>query len=123
LLRRLLFLLFLPQLCHIQVSSQIPDLPTFNSHAIEANIHRIPGLSDSFIAMNDDFFLTAPWHLADFVHEDGSEVSCMQLFVLCVIHGRVLLNSAQLVLQQQWQQRRQQHPPHTWPQQQLNSHE
>jgi hypothetical protein len=40
------------------------------------NIHRIPGLSDSFTAMNDDFFLTAPWNLADFVHEDGSEVSC-----------------------------------------------
>lgn len=29
-------------------------LPTFSSPAIEANIHRIPGLSKKFIYMNDD---------------------------------------------------------------------
>ena len=36
----------------------IPDkyLPTFSSHPIELNIHRINGLSEKFIYMNDDFF-------------------------------------------------------------------
>ena len=31
-------------------------LPTFNSHAIEACLHRINGLSEHFIYMNDDVF-------------------------------------------------------------------
>lgn len=35
-------------------------LPTFNSRAIETMIWRIPGLSEHFILMNDDFFITAP---------------------------------------------------------------
>ena len=34
-------------------------LPTFNSHAIESVLHRIPGLSDQFIYMNDDVFLSS----------------------------------------------------------------
>ncbi|TJY67435.1 hypothetical protein E4J89_15250 [Arthrobacter sp. CAU 1506] len=34
-----------------------PDvLPTFNSHAIEAQLHRIPGLSEHFLYLNDDVF-------------------------------------------------------------------
>jgi hypothetical protein len=33
------------------------DLPTFNSHAIECCLHRIPGLSENFIYFNDDVFL------------------------------------------------------------------
>jgi len=32
-------------------------LPTFNSHAIECNIHRIKGLSNNFIYFNDDMYL------------------------------------------------------------------
>lgn len=35
-------------------------LPTFNSHAIEANLHRIPGLSNIFIYINDDLFFGRP---------------------------------------------------------------
>lgn len=40
----------------------IPDeyLPTFNSHPIEAHLHRIPGLGEHYIFLNDDFFLAAP---------------------------------------------------------------
>jgi hypothetical protein len=34
--------------------------PTFNSLAIEANLHRIPGLSDQFIYFNNDMFLGKP---------------------------------------------------------------
>ena len=41
-------------------------LPTFNSRAIETMIWRIPGLSEHFILMNDDFFITSPLSSSDF---------------------------------------------------------
>lgn len=41
-------------------------LPTFSSHPIELNLHRIPDLSERFVYFNDDFFLTAPVQPEDF---------------------------------------------------------
>lgn len=41
-------------------------LPTFSSHTIELNMHRIPGLSDCFIYFNDDVYLMKPMHREDF---------------------------------------------------------
>lgn len=35
-------------------------LPTFNSHAIETSLHRIEGLAEHFVYMNDDVFLARP---------------------------------------------------------------
>ena len=35
-------------------------LPTHNSHAIEAQLHRIPGLAEHFIYSNDDMFFGRP---------------------------------------------------------------
>lgn len=35
-------------------------LPSFNSDAIEANLHRIPGVAESFLYFNDDIALTKP---------------------------------------------------------------
>ena len=35
-------------------------LPTFSSHPIELNMHRIPGLSERFVYFNDDFFVLRP---------------------------------------------------------------
>ena len=35
-------------------------LPTFSSHPIELNMHRIPGLSEHFVYFNDDMFLNGP---------------------------------------------------------------
>ncbi|WP_100444623.1 stealth family protein [Glycomyces xiaoerkulensis] len=35
-------------------------LPTFNSHAIETQLHRIDGLSEHFLYFNDDMFLGRP---------------------------------------------------------------
>ncbi|ADD45302.1 stealth family protein [Stackebrandtia nassauensis] len=35
-------------------------LPTFNSHAIESQLHRIPGLSEHFLYFNDDMMLGRP---------------------------------------------------------------
>lgn len=36
--------------------SDVGDLPTHNSHAVESQLHRIPGLSEHFIYSNDDMF-------------------------------------------------------------------
>ena len=44
---------------HADIFERAADLPTFNSNAIEANLHRIPGLSDCLLYLNDDMFLGA----------------------------------------------------------------
>jgi hypothetical protein len=40
--------------------NMLHTLPTFNSHAIEANLHRIPNLSELFIYFNDDVHVVKP---------------------------------------------------------------
>ncbi|MDI2097964.1 stealth family protein [Ruicaihuangia caeni] len=35
-------------------------LPTYNSHAVESQLHRIPGLSEHFLYSNDDMFFGRP---------------------------------------------------------------
>lgn len=53
----------------------IPEeyLPTFSSHTIELNMHRIPGLSDEFLYFNDDVYLMEPSRESDFFR-DGMPV-------------------------------------------------
>ena len=48
-----------PKLNIVKHTDFIPTeyLPTFSSHAIELNIHRIPGLSEKFVYFNDDMFI------------------------------------------------------------------
>ena len=51
-----------PRLHVVRHEEFIPKefLPTFSSHTIEMNIHRIPGLAEHFIYFNDDMFLLQP---------------------------------------------------------------
>jgi hypothetical protein len=42
-------------------------LPTFNSLAIETCLHKIKGLSDFYIYMNDDLFITKPLNIDSFL--------------------------------------------------------
>lgn len=51
-----------PKLTVIDHRDYIPNqyLPTFNSHTIEWNLHRIRGLSEQFVYFNDDIFLLKP---------------------------------------------------------------
>ena len=44
-------------------------LPTFSSHTIEMNIHRIPDLAERFVYFNDDMFLLRPMEETDFFQE------------------------------------------------------
>lgn len=46
-------------------------LPSFNSHAIESCLHRIPGLSEHFLYFNDDVMLTRPIDPDLFFHPNG----------------------------------------------------
>lgn len=47
-------------------------LPTFNSRAIEAMMWRIPGLSERFVYLNDDFLFVAPCTVKDFFEGDST---------------------------------------------------
>ncbi len=75
-------------------------LPTFNSHTIELNFHRIPGLSEQFVYFNDDVLLTGPCAPEDFFR-DGLPVDCGCLnaingkdpvFAGIQFHNMVLMN-------------------------------
>lgn len=46
-------------------------LPTFNSHVIEAHLHKIPGLAEHFIYFNDDVFVARPLPVGHFFKGNG----------------------------------------------------
>lgn len=48
-----------PKLHCVEHKDYIPDayLPTFSSHPIEINMHRIEGLEEMFVYFNDDFYI------------------------------------------------------------------
>lgn len=52
-------------------------LPTFNSHAIETFLHKIPSLSEHFIYLNDDFILFEPVNAEFFFAPNGNPISHM----------------------------------------------
>ena len=57
-----------PKLHIVNHRDYIPEqyLPTFSSHVIELNMHRIPELSDRFVYFNDDIFILKPLQETDF---------------------------------------------------------
>lgn len=57
-----------PKLHIVNHRDYIPEkyLPTFSSHVIELNMHRIPGLSEHFVYFNDDIFILKPLIETDF---------------------------------------------------------
>ncbi|XP_018412134.1 PREDICTED: N-acetylglucosamine-1-phosphotransferase subunits alpha/beta [Nanorana parkeri] len=60
---------------HQEIFLNTSHLPTFSSPAIESHIHRIPGLSQKFIYMNDDvMFGTYVWPDDFYSHSKGQKV-------------------------------------------------
>jgi hypothetical protein len=53
---------------HDEVFLDQANLPTFNSNAIEAHLRLLPGLSECFLYMNDDFYLGRPTPKSYFVN-------------------------------------------------------
>ncbi|CAM5591931.1 exopolysaccharide phosphotransferase [Streptomyces spiroverticillatus] len=56
---------------HREIFADPEALPTFNSHAIESQLHRIEGLSEHFLYFNDDVFLGRPVNPRDFFSSNG----------------------------------------------------
>lgn len=46
-------------------------LPTFNSHVIEAHLHKVPNLAEHFIYFNDDVFVARPLPPGHFFKSNG----------------------------------------------------
>lgn len=55
-------------------------LPTFNSHVIESFLHKIPGLSEHFIYMNDDCFIWSPLEINNFFLPNGISISKFEIY-------------------------------------------
>lgn len=57
-----------PKINIVNHKDYIPEkyLPTFSSHTIELNLHRIKGLSEKFIYFNDDMFIIKKMKPKDF---------------------------------------------------------
>ncbi len=60
---------------HREIFRDPAALPTFNSHAIECQLHHIPGLSEHFVYLNDDFFLGQMLHPSTFFTPVGQAVA------------------------------------------------
>ncbi|WP_078897908.1 stealth family protein [Streptomyces rimosus] len=56
---------------HREIFTDQSVLPTFNSHAIESQLHHIAGLSEHFLYFNDDVFLGAEMWPKDFFLANG----------------------------------------------------
>jgi hypothetical protein len=56
---------------HREIFGEVGRLPTFNSHAIESRLHRVPGLAEHFIYLHDDMFLGRPLGPTAFFHANG----------------------------------------------------
>ena len=54
-----------------EIFSDPAYLPSYNSQAIESYFYNIPGLSEFFVYLNDDFFLNGPVSAGDFFTRDG----------------------------------------------------
>ncbi|XP_067931267.1 N-acetylglucosamine-1-phosphotransferase subunits alpha/beta-like [Watersipora subatra] len=60
---------------HEEIFPNKSHLPTFSSPAIESHLHRIPGLSDKFLYLNDDVMFGAQvWPDDFYTHSKGQKV-------------------------------------------------
>lgn len=76
-----------PKLHIVKHEDFIPPqyLPTFNSHTIELNLHRIKGLSEKFVYFNDDVFLLRPLSSSAFFQND---LPCFTFGINCIYFGK-----------------------------------
>lgn len=83
-----------PKLKIIHHSDFIPKefLPTFNSHTIENNLHRIAELSENFVYFNDDFYLLRKTRPEDFFKE-GQYQGKTQLLPRAFFAENILINN------------------------------
>jgi len=56
---------------HRDIFNDHGALPTFNSHSIESRLHHVPGLSEHYLYLNDDFFFGRRAVATQFFHSSG----------------------------------------------------
>lgn len=56
---------------HRDIFSDPSVLPVYNSHAIESQLHHIPGLSERYVYLNDDVFFSRPTNASLFFTGGG----------------------------------------------------
>ncbi|MFC0508745.1 stealth family protein [Micromonospora costi] len=56
---------------HAELFADLGGTSSFNSHAIESRLHRIEGLAEHFLYLNDDVFLGRPLLPTHFFHANG----------------------------------------------------
>ena len=56
---------------HREIFADPAALPVFNSHAIESQLHHIPGLAERYLYLNDDMLFGAPVRPEHFFHGNG----------------------------------------------------
>lgn len=61
-------------------------LPTFSSHPIELNLHRIKNLNENFVYFNDDMFLLRPVKDTDFFENN---IPCDSAVLNAISFGRI----------------------------------
>ena len=63
-----------PRLRWVPHEAILPEdcLPTFNSHAIETSLHRVPDLAENFLYFNDDFLVFDMFAPSTFISENGT---------------------------------------------------
>ncbi len=81
-----------PKLNFVKHEDYIPKkyLPTFSSHPIELNLHRIDGLAEHFVYFNDDMFITRPMKKTDFF-VDGLPCDQAQLSRTLSIDNNIIM--------------------------------
>lgn len=79
---------------HRTVFADPTALPTFNSHAIESQLHHIPGLAEHFLYFNDDVFLGRPVRPELFFHGNGIAKFAVSPISICADPDEPRLNGA-----------------------------
>lgn len=90
-----------PNINLVKHTDYIPSrfLPTFNSHTIECNLHRIEGLSERFVLFNDDIFVTTLVSPEDFFYKGLPRDVGIRKFSILGDVGHIDLNDINLINQ------------------------
>jgi hypothetical protein len=90
------FLASHPDIVLIEQNDLFPDkshLPVFNSQAIECWMHRIPGLSERYIYLNDDMMFGAPTRYEDLFDDNDEPIRLIQKHTPSINTASPFMNS------------------------------
>jgi hypothetical protein len=86
---------------HADFFKNTKDLPTFNSNAIQINLHHINELSERFILFDDDFLLVRDLKKEDFFKENkpikSADPILLKSYNICSLYSEMQFNNALLM--------------------------